>query len=70
MPKQFEQRLKAGRELRDRLKVEGKHFDAQIVQNLCQSLTNSNVMLGQLHADNMELRRQRTVELEITGDIS
>lgn len=46
-----------GTELRDRLKAEGRHRDAQIVSNLLGSLSTARTSLAILHGDNMKLRK-------------
>lgn len=46
-----------GLELRDRLKAEGRHRDAQIVSQLVRSLTTARATMGILHGDNMKLRK-------------
>lgn len=46
-----------GMELRDRLKAEGRHRDAQIVGQLLRSLTVARATMGILHGDNMKLRK-------------
>lgn len=45
--------------LRDRLKAEGQHRDAQIISNLLRSLSTARTTMGVLHGDNKRLRAKR-----------
>lgn len=45
--------------LRERLKAEGNHRDAQIVDQLLRSLRTARTTLGVLHGDNRRLREKR-----------
>lgn len=55
--KRVQRRLKMGRELRSRLKAEGRHIDAQTVQDLCLSLGTSVGLNAQLTREAMLLRK-------------
>lgn len=53
------------RDLRDRLKAEGRHRDAQIIQTLVLSAESSGRLNEEQHRENMELRdRIRQCEIE------
>lgn len=45
--------------LRDRLKAEGQHRDAQIIDQLLRSLRTARTTLGVLHGDNKRLRGRK-----------
>lgn len=45
--------------LRDRLKAEGNHRDAQIISNLMRSLATARATMGVLHGDNKRLRGRK-----------
>lgn len=52
----FETRIKAAQGVRDTLKAEGRHREAQIIDGLCRSAATSRGALKQLHADLQEAR--------------
>lgn len=45
------------RDLRDRLKAEGRHRDAQIIQDVVLSAESSSRLNEAQHSENMSLRR-------------
>lgn len=48
---QHRKRIEAAKALAERLKAEGRHFDANVVQQLCTSSATSIGTNSQLHRD-------------------
>lgn len=53
-----ERRMNDARKLEAELRLEGRHFEADIVQGLRKSLATATATLKVLHRDNMALRQR------------
>lgn len=51
-----DRRLEAARKLRDRLREQGQHADAEVVDAVCRSFTTMRKSMKLLYRDNEELR--------------
>lgn len=70
IPRKLRQRTDAAKNVEDRLRAEGRHFEADQIRNLRNTAIGSYQTNARLAAEIEELRKKGTAEIEHRGIIT